>query len=75
MQVALFNLRSHVLCSVTAALLEAVSYPMPLPPLCADGTGVYLYSEGFPSVALVNGILTGQVHMPLCQAGSTSFNS
>lgn len=76
MQVTLFNLRSHVLCSVTAALSEAVGFPMPPPPLCADGTGVYLYLEGlFSSVALVNGILTGQVHMPLCQTGSSSFNS
>lgn len=75
-QVTLFNLRSHVLCSVTAALSEAVGFPMPPPPLCADGTGVYLYLEGlFSSVALVNGILTGQVHMPLCQTGSSSFNS
>lgn len=70
------NLRSHVLCSITAALSEAVASPCPPSPLCADGTGVYLYLEGlFSSVALVNGILTGQVRMPLCQTGSSSFNS
>lgn len=76
MQVTLFNLGSHVLCLVTAALSEAVGFPMSPPLLCADGAGVYFYLKGlFSSVSLANGILTGQVHMPLSQTGSSSFNS
>lgn len=51
-------LLSHVHCTVTAALSEAVGLPMPPPPLCADGTGVYFYLEGLFSSVVVSGILT-----------------
>lgn len=48
----LFTLWSHVPHLVTAALAEAVSFPVPPLSLSADVTEVYLYLEGLCFVQL-----------------------